>query len=71
MSQHTLGDWLKIGGQWLVISGMVVGVLLHLEHRMTSVEVAISEQMKGYAIMFNVLSQRLDSLERRLDAKGA
>lgn len=59
--------WAGIVGQWAMIASAIVGAMLHIEHRLTTVETAITEQMKGYTIMFQVLTQRLDRVERQLD----
>lgn len=59
-------DWKTIG-QWVALTVVLVGTLIHLEHRLTTVETAISEQMKGYTIVFASLTARLDRIENRME----
>lgn len=59
-------DW-KLVGQWVAIAIVLIGTLLHFEHRLTSVETAVNEQMKGYQVMFSALSDKLTEFNRRIE----
>lgn len=57
----------KTIGQWLMILFAFVGVLLRVEHRLTTVEAAINQQMAGYAIAFQAIHTRMDRMEIQID----
>ena len=42
-------------------------MVAYSERRITTVEVKLSEQMKGYTVVFQEVNRRLDRFERKLD----
>jgi len=59
-------DW-KLVGQWVTIIAILLGTWIAQDRRITTVEAAMNEQMKGYVLILHALNDRLDRLENKID----
>ena len=59
-------DW-KLIGQWITIVAILFGSWIAQDRRITTVEAAMNEQMKGYVLILHTLNDRLDRLENKID----
>lgn len=59
-------DW-KLIGQWITIVAILLGSWIAQDRRITTVEAAMNEQMKGYVLILHTLNDRLDRLENKID----
>lgn len=57
----------KLLGQWITIIVVLIGSWIAQDRRITTVEAALNEQMKGYILVLQTLNDRLDRLENKID----
>ncbi|HKZ42208.1 MAG TPA: hypothetical protein VJ044_14690 [Candidatus Hodarchaeales archaeon] len=59
----------QIIGQWLLIIGVLFGVWSALDRRVTKIEAAGEQEMKGYNVIIEELNKRLDRSDAALSER--
>ena len=59
----------KLLGQWVIIIGVLIGVWIGMDRRVTIVEAGMHQQMKGYQIASDGIMILLRQTEERLTAR--
>ena len=59
-------DW-KLIGQWVLIAGIIIGLWIGMDRRVTMLQATHAQAMTGYNIAIEEVNKRLDRLENKID----
>ena len=65
-------SWMKrlqLLGQWVLILGIVVGLWIAMDRRVTVIEAGMMQEQKGYNIAIEELNKRLDRSDAALNER--
>ena len=54
--------------QWIIIVMTFIGIVFTFDHRLTAIEAQKSEEFKGYTILFTTIRDKVDSMDKRMEA---